>query len=134
MEPTPITDLLEDARRGLHRLTAAETWAAMRDGAVVIDTRSEENRLRQGLIPGARYYPLSVLEWRLCPSADHYDAGIGYDDHIVVVCAEGYSSSLAAARLQQLGFRNATDLIDGAEGWRQSGLPMDHASDQVRAR
>lgn len=121
---TTINQLLEEARRGLRRLTPRETWEAMQRGsAVVIDTRSEELRRRQGVIPGARHYPLSVLEWRLCPSAGH-DAGISHDERIVVVCAEGYSSSLAAARLQALGFAHATDMIDGVAGWRDDGLPI----------
>ncbi len=118
-----INDLLDEARRGLRRLTAHEAFDAMRRGAVVVDTRSEELRQRHGTIPGARHYPLSVLEWRLCPSAGA-DAGVAHDDEIIVVCAEGYSSSLAAARLQALGFHRATDLIDGVAGWRAAGLPL----------
>lgn len=121
-----IHDLLEEARRGLQRLDARAACEAMREGAVVIDTRSLDARRREGVIPGARQVPLSVLEWRLCPSAaEHHDASIGRDDLIVIVCAEGYSSSLAAARLQRLGFRRATDLIDGFEGWRAAGLPVE---------
>lgn len=96
----------------------------MGDGAVVIDTRSDAQRRDQGVIPGARHYPLSLLEWRVCPSAPNRDPHISLHDQVVVVCAEGYSSSLAAARLQALGFRRATDLIDGVVGWRAAGLPL----------
>ncbi len=124
-----IDDLLAQARRGLVRLSAAEALAAVRAGqAVLIDTRSEDQRQAQGYVREARHHPLSVLEWRLDP-----DAGWATDDDlhlgswIVLLCREGYSSSLAAARLQALGFRRATDVIDGVEGWKAAGLPL-HAA------
>ena len=123
-ERKTIHDLLREARRGLRRLSASEAAAAMRRGAVVIDTRTDEQRRAQGVIPGTRHHPLSVLEWRLDPAADSRDPGISLEDWIIVVCAEGYASSLAASRLQALGFRRATDLIDGVDGWRQAGLPV----------
>jgi len=123
-ERKTIHDLLDEARRGLRRLSASEAAEAMRRGAVVIDTRTQEQRRTQGVIPGARHHPLSVLEWRLDPAADSRDPEISLEDWIIVVCAEGYASSLAASRLQALGFRRATDLIDGVDGWRQAGLPV----------
>ena len=123
--PATVHDLLEEARRGLQRLDAQATQDAMGGGAIVIDTRTEEARRLHGWIPGAVHYPLSVLEWRLCPSAaEHHDGIARHDDHIVIVCAQGYSSSLAAARLQRLGFHRATDLVDGFEGWKAAGLPV----------
>lgn len=118
-----IHDLLEDARQNLQRLTAQEAWRAMQQGAVVVDTRSAEQRRAQGVIPGTRHHPLSLLEWRLCPASKSRDPEISLDDWIVLICAEGYSSSLAAARLQSLGFHRATDVIGGADAWRSAGLP-----------
>ena len=121
---TTIEDMLAQARRGLHRLTPAQVQAALAQGAVVIDTRAEADRRAHGTIPGARAIPLSVLEWRLCESAPLRHPDIGLDHHVIVVCNHGYSSSLAAARLQALGFHRATDLIDGFEGWQAAGLPV----------
>lgn len=122
---TTVHDLLEEARAGLQRLGPHATWEALQAGAVVLDTRTEDARRLHGWIPGARHVPLSVLEWRVCPSAaEHHDGSVGHDDLIVIVCSQGYSSSLAAARLQRLGFHRATDLVDGFEGWKAAGLPV----------
>lgn len=121
-----VNDLLAEARAGLVRVTALEAYAAVKTGqAVLIDTRSEDQRAAQGYVREARHHPLSVLEWRLDP-----DAGWAWDDDItlgtwvVLLCREGYSSSLAAARLQALGFARATDVIDGVVGWKAAGLPL----------
>lgn len=121
-----IDDLLAEARAGLARLTARAACEAARAGrAVLIDTRSEDQRREQGYVREARHHPLSVLEWRIDP-----DAGWAWDDDItlgtwvVLLCREGYSSSLAAARLQALGFARATDVIDGVDGWKAAGLPL----------
>lgn len=120
-----IHDFLTEARSKLARLTAVETWRAMQAGtAVVVDTRSAEQRRRQGVVPGTRHHPLSLLEWRLCPSSKSRDADLSLDDQIVLLCAEGYSSSLAAVRLQALGFHRATDVIGGVEAWHAAGLPL----------
>lgn len=119
-----IHELLAEARQGLQRLTAEQAHAAVAEGAVLIDTRSDVDRHEQGAIPAARHYPLSVLEWRLCPTASHSDGDIEFDEHVILLCAHGYSSSLAAARLQSLGFARATDVVDGVEGWREAGLPI----------
>jgi rhodanese-related sulfurtransferase len=123
-ERRTIHDLLEEARHRLRRLTPAEALDALRAGAVLVDTRSEEQRRSQGTIPGSRHHPLSVLEWRLDPTAPSPDPDVSLEDWIVVLCAEGYSSSLAAERLQQLGFARATDVIGGVAGWREAGLPL----------
>jgi rhodanese-related sulfurtransferase len=69
--------------------------------------------------------PLSVLEWRVDPDSGHHDPAIGdFGDPIILICAHGYSSSLAARRLQELGFANATDVIGGFEAWNDAGLPV----------
>lgn len=121
-----IDDLLAEARAGLARLTAAEALAAVRRGeAVLVDTRSEDERRAQGYVREARHHPLSVLEWRLDPDAGWaWDDDVGLDTWVVLLCREGYASSLAAARLQSLGFVRATDVIDGVDGWRAAGLPL----------
>ena len=119
-----IHDLLDEARRGLRRLAPDEAFRAMGEGAVLVDTRADEQRREQGAIPGAREYPLSVLEWVVDPASPHGDPDLGLDAWVVLICAEGYSSSLAAHRLQQLGFARATDVIGGVEAWKAAGLPV----------
>ncbi len=124
MPRTTIHDLLGDARRRLKRLTPQAAFAAVADGGVLIDTRSEEDLRRFGTIPGARHHPLSVLEWTLDPASEHADPTNSLDSWLILICAEGYSSSLAAARLQELGFIRATDVIGGFDAWRDAGLPI----------
>lgn len=120
-----LDEMLKEARARLHRLEPVEAFEAMGSGAVIVDTRSLDVVTRDGAIPGAVHLPLSVLEWRVDPDSPYRDERIGgLDSHIVVVCAQGYSSSLAAARLQQLGFARATDVIGGFEAWQRSGLPV----------
>jgi len=120
-----IHDLLDEARRHLVRLTPEEAWRAARERAArLVDTRSEGDRRLQGDIPGARLHPLSTLEWELDPASGHADPDYHLDSFLVLICAEGYSSSLAAARLQTLGFHRATDVIGGVEGWLAAGLPV----------
>jgi rhodanese-related sulfurtransferase len=132
-EPTPplpitritIDQLLEDARRGLERLDPEQARAAQRRGAVLIDIRSEAQIAAGGEIPGALVIQRNVLEWRLDPDCAHrHPQAPGLDDQIVVVCHEGYASSLAAATLRRLGFDRATDLDGGFRAWRAAGLPV----------
>jgi rhodanese-related sulfurtransferase len=128
---TTIHDLLRDARSRLHRLEPEQGLAAQRDGALVIDTRSSDERRRDGVIPGSLHVPLSVLAWRLDPDADHEYRSrhiVDLDQELVLVCAHGYSSSLAAATLQELGFSRATDLVGGFAAWRDAGLPVRSAT------
>lgn len=125
MSRRTIHDLLDEARRGLRRLEPEEAFRAMGDGAAfLVDTRSDEQRREQGAVPGAREYPLSVLEWLLDPASPHRDPDLALDAWVVLICAEGYSSSLAAHRLQLLGFSRATDVIGGVEAWKAAGLPV----------
>ena len=97
----------------------------MRAGAVLVDIRSEVERYRDGVIPGARFHPRNVLEWRLDPASGHGDPELcdDLDRRVILVCNEGYQSSLAAATLQDLGFRHATDLAGGFQAWRAAALP-----------
>jgi rhodanese-related sulfurtransferase len=126
---TTINVLLAAARKRLARLEPTQAVAAVRDGAVIVDIRSEDDRERDGVIPGAVFVPRNVLEWRLDPASGHSnpELGNGLHRHIILVCNEGYQSSLAAATLQDLGFARATDLAGGFQAWRAAGLPVDGA-------
>jgi len=95
-------------------------------GALVIDTRCAEARRADGVIPGSVHVPLSVLFWRLDPASGFEDPALADPDRrVILVCAHGYSSSLAAATLRELGFARATDVIGGFEGWQAAGLPVE---------
>lgn len=124
-----INDLLTDARRHLVRLTPAQALAAQQAGALIIDTRTPTDRDNEGVIPGSAHMARTVLEWRCDPASGHQDRHLtDFEQQIIVVCNEGYSSSLAAANLQRLGFRHATDLIGGYRRWRAEGLPTEPAT------
>jgi rhodanese-related sulfurtransferase len=117
-----IDELLAEARRGLVRLTPEEARAAQEAGAVVVDIRSREQRASDGEIPGAHWHPRNVLEWRLDPSCPHRDPQLARRDvRIVIVCDEGYQSSLAAATARRFGL-DATDIVGGFQAWRAAGL------------
>lgn len=127
MSRTTISQLLTDARSRLERLQPEAALAAQHSGALIVDTRSSDERRRGGVIPGSLHIPLSVLPWRVDPDADprfHNPALRGLDQWLVLVCAHGYSSSIAAATLQDLGFSRATDLEGGFEAWKEKGLPV----------
>ena len=126
-EPPPVTvaQLLHAARATLRRLSPAQAQAAQRKGAVLVDIRSDRQRDRDGIVPGARDVPRNVLEWRCDPASPFRDPELGGAAlHLIVMCDEGYQSSLAAATLQQLGLRRATDVIGGFQAWRAAGLPV----------
>jgi len=121
-----VEELLAEARAKLERLGPREARAAAADGATLIDIRSDSQREREGVIPGARFVPRNVLEWRLDPASDHRDPELADpDSHVILVCDEGYQSSLAAATLQALGIRRATDLDGGFRAWRAAGHPVE---------
>jgi rhodanese-related sulfurtransferase len=114
-----IDELLTRARAVLRRVAPRDLEAEMQAGALVIDVRPAEQRARDGALPGAIVVDRNVLEWRLDPaSPDRLAEVTGYDQRIIVVCNEGYSSSLAAATLYDLGLHRATDLIGGYQAWR----------------
>ena len=123
--PPTVEDLLERARARLRRVTAREAFEEQQRGALVVDTRTFEQRRERGAIPGALVIDRTVFEWRLdpaCPS--HVPEVRDHETRIIVVCREGYSSSLAAASLQDLGLRRATDVIGGFEAWEAAALPV----------
>jgi rhodanese-related sulfurtransferase len=119
-----IDDILADARALITRLTPAEAAVAMRDGAVLVDIRPAAQRAAEGEIPGALIIERNVLEWRFDPESDARLPVADYDLQVIVFCSEGYTSSLAAAALQELGVHRATDLAGGIKAWQASGLPV----------
>jgi rhodanese-related sulfurtransferase len=123
MTAPSIEDVLSDARQLIARLRPREAFDAASAGAILVDIRPEVNRVTEGEIPGALVIDRNVLEWRLDPASDARLPMASYDAWIVIVCNEGYASSLAAVSLQQLGIHRATDLDGGYRAWRAQGLP-----------
>lgn len=113
---------LREARSALVRVPPEQADALRGDGAFVVDIRPRQNRLREGEIPGSIVIERIVLEWRLEPDGAHSIDGLSRDSTVVLVCNEGYASSLAARDLVRLGLRNATDLIGGFRAWADAGL------------
>ncbi|WP_245687568.1 rhodanese-like domain-containing protein [Streptacidiphilus griseoplanus] len=123
--PRSIDQALAEARTQLDRLTPHQAAAAAQEGALLIDIRYAALRDRDGTIPGALVVERNELEWRLDPQCDHrLPVAAHHDLQVVVVCNEGYASSLAAVSLQQLGLHRATDLVGGFQAWAAAGLPV----------
>jgi rhodanese-related sulfurtransferase len=109
-----IDQLLEAARSRLRRLSAGEVPAALARGALLVDIRPQAQRDREGEVPGAFVIERNVLEWRCDPTSDaRLPQAVDDDVEWVVLCSEGYTSSLAAASLQELGLHRATDVVGG---------------------
>jgi rhodanese-related sulfurtransferase len=120
-----IDELLDRARAGLERVDPPAAADALAAGATLIDIRSDAQIAADGVVPGARVIARNVLEWRLDPDCDYRDPDApGVEDHVILMCNEGYQSSLAAATLQELGFKRATDLDGGFQAWRAAGLDV----------
>ena len=120
-----IEDLLREARTRLERLTPHQARAAARRDGLIVDIRSEAQRREQGLVPGAVFVARNVLEWRADPACEHHDPRlVRAGGPLVLMCAQGYQSSLAAATLQEIGIRSATDMIGGFEAWAAAGLTV----------
>jgi rhodanese-related sulfurtransferase len=120
-----VDQLLERARGGLSRLEPWEAHTQSAAGARIIDVRTAEQIERDGHVPGALEISLNVLEWRLDPaSPSRHLSAPGLAEVVIVLCNEGYCSSLAAARLQALGFRSATDVAGGFRAWQREGMPV----------
>jgi len=118
--------LVAEARRDLKRLGPVEAAAAVSAGAVLVDVRSELQRERDGVVPGSVFFPRNVLEWRCDPASPARDDRVSdLGRLLIVMCDEGYQSSLAAANLRRLGFERATDLAGGFQAWRAAGLPVE---------
>ena len=128
-EPSPdgavsrVDTLLAEARARLQRLSPADALSAVGEGAVVVDIRPAAQRAEQGDLPGALVIERNVLEWRFDPTNDAALPIADDDLHVVVLCQEGYTSSLAAAALLDVGVRRATDVEGGYAAWLASGVP-----------
>lgn len=121
--PRSLADLIEDARGKFVRMTPSQAFEAVSKGALLVDTRSERDRERSGIAPGSIHIPLSVLQWRLAPDSAWRNPHVGQADRkLLVICEHGFSSSLAAATLVDLGL-DASDVVGGFEAWRAEGLP-----------
>ena len=121
--PRTLDEILADARSGITRLTPTQAFEAASNGALLVDTRSERDREHSGVAPGSIHIPLSVLQWRLAPDSAWRNPHVGATDRkLVLICEHGFSSSLAAASLVELGL-DASDLIGGFDAWTAQGLP-----------
>src|SRR4051812_39800999 len=120
-----VDTALERARARLDRLRPEQAWEELASGALLVDTRTEAQRARQGNLPGALVIDRTVLEWRLDPTSEARipEAG-GPELRVIVICRQGYSSSFAAESLRRVGLRRATDVIGGVEAWLAAGLPV----------
>ncbi len=120
-----VNQLLADSRLRISRFSPSQLQQAMAGGVVVVDTRSEADRSREGVIPGSVAVPLSVLLWRLDPASESKNSELAeLDVPKVIVCGDGYSSSWAAATLTDLGFTAVSDLDGGFRAWAAEGLPV----------
>jgi rhodanese-related sulfurtransferase len=122
-----IDQVLAEARSRLQRFGPHQASASVRDGALLVDIRPEAQRAVEGEIPGALLVERNVLEWRFDPASTARLPQASYDLRVIVVCSEGYTSSLAAAALQDLGVSGATDLAGGFRAWQAAGLPVQEA-------
>jgi rhodanese-related sulfurtransferase len=128
-----VDEVLAASRCGTRRLTAREAAAAAERGALLVDTRTEVQRRCQGQLPGALVIDRTVLEWRLDPGSEwRIPEATGYDLEVIVLCRQGYSSSLAAASLRRVGLHRATDVVGGVEAWIAAGLSLTCGPADVR--
>jgi rhodanese-related sulfurtransferase len=119
-----VDDLLAEARSRITRLTPVEADARRTAGAVLVDIRPAAQRALEGWVPGALVVERNVLEWRFDPASDaRLPEATGYDVDVVVLCSEGYTSSLAADALRSLGLTRASDVVGGFHAWVAAGLP-----------
>ena len=126
---TNINELLAAAQERLDRVEPRAALEAVEQGAVMVDIRAEHRREAEGVIPGAVHCERNALEWRVDAASGFGDARLcgDLDRHLILVCDEGYQSSLAASTLQDLGFSRATDLVGGFRAWKAAGLPVESA-------
>ncbi len=120
-----LAELLADAEARIERYAPDEAYAALQDGAFLVDIRADGNREQDGVVPGALHIPRTVLEWRVAPDSDFRNPVFDdLDRRVILICDHGYSSVLAAAVLGELGYTRAGDVIGGFLEWRSSGLPV----------
>ncbi len=119
-----MAELLAAARERIARVEPEAAWKAASAGEVlIVDLRSSDERRRHGVVPGSIHVPRSVLEWRADPTSEWRNAHLG-GRRLLLLCGEGYSSSLAAASLVDLGLETSGDVIGGFSAWRRAGLPV----------
>jgi rhodanese-related sulfurtransferase len=127
-----IDEILAAARARLARLTPEQAHAAHAAGATLIDIRPAAQRAATGEVPGSVVIERNHLEWRLDPASDaRLPWATGYDLRPIVICMEGYASSLAAAALQDLGLALATDVVGGYQAWQADGLPTARPAERM---
>jgi rhodanese-related sulfurtransferase len=120
-----IDQVLAEARGRLRRVAPPQADAEIRTGALLVDIRPQAQRAAEGEVPGALLVERNVLEWRFDPASDsRLPQARDHDIRVIIMCSEGYTSSLAAAALQDLGLVNATDLDGGFHAWARAGLPV----------
>jgi len=128
-----VDAVLAAAREGVARLSPQQAVEAVARGALLVDTRTQVQRDEQGELPRALVIDRTVLEWRLDPCSEfRIPEAVGPAVEVVVVCRQGYSSSLAAASLRAVGLWRATDLVGGVEAWIAAGLPVHAGPADVR--
>ena len=119
-----VDDLLAEARSRIARVTPHEAAARIAAGAYLVDIRPAAQRAREGEVPGSLIIERNVLEWRFDPASDaRLPEATGYDVDVIILCSEGYTSSLAADALRSLGLHRATDVVGGFSAWVAAGLP-----------
>ncbi len=121
MSESAVDRMLAAARDGLDRVDPSDLPRELESGALVVDIRPVEQRDRDGMLPGALVIDRNVLEWRLDPTSPHRIPEATADRRVIVVCNEGYGSSLAARNLRDLGVTRATDLVGGFQRWKHGG-------------
>jgi rhodanese-related sulfurtransferase len=122
--PRTVDDLLAEARSRIVRVDPHEAAARVASGALLVDIRPAAQRAREGEVPGSLIVERNVLEWRFDPASDaRLPEATGYDVDVIVLCSEGYTSSLAADALRSLGLHRATDVVGGFLAWAAAGLP-----------
>jgi rhodanese-related sulfurtransferase len=130
-----VAELLDEVRARYERVPAEEALEEQRGGAILVDTRCYEQRREHGLIPGAVLMERNVMEWRLDPNSDSHEAWVeGPDTRVIIVCQQGFGSSLAVRTLLDMGLERATDLVGGFEAWREAGLPIEPHSPEADER
>jgi rhodanese-related sulfurtransferase len=126
MPKKSVDDLLAEARNKLDHVDPQQAHAAVESGeALIVDIRADSQRAADGVVPGAVFIPRNVIEWRVDPDSEWGDPRLTSGRRLVVMCNEGYQSSLVAATLQELGLEEATDLAGGFQAWRGAELPVE---------
>jgi rhodanese-related sulfurtransferase len=123
-----VDALLEEARAQIERYTAEEARSQQQQGAWLIDIRPIAQRSQYGAVPGALVIERNVLEWRLDPQCAHrLPEASSYERRVIILCQQGYASSMAAASVRSLGYAHVADVIGGFDAWQQAGLPVSSA-------